>query len=235
MSPRAASPRVFRQMATGSPMALPNRPVAGSMWPQPLAVPPRLSPRTSIGHRRTCGRPTADTCCSGDSANATRRPRTTSTGMSRRSQAGRPCRPGARSVLQRERFQAFQGLPFPDAWVRAGNRILFHGSVGDSSNMWQVAISPETWRAQRRAAASDVRHDQTKPQPRSPRTGGWCSSAGRWERTSGACRSTRIGGKWRVRCSASRRMPRMTTTRRWRTTGQRWCSVRGERGASAWS
>ena len=29
--------------------------------------------------------------------------------------------------------------------MRAGNRILFHGNVGDSSNMWQVAISPETW------------------------------------------------------------------------------------------
>ena len=31
-------------------------------------------------------------------------------------------------------------------WVTAGNRILFHGIVGDSSNMWQVAISPEGWR-----------------------------------------------------------------------------------------
>jgi Tol biopolymer transport system component/predicted Ser/Thr protein kinase len=60
---------------------------------------------------------------------------------------GSPVPTGMRSVLQRERFRAFQGLPFPDAWVRAGSRILFQGSVGDSSNMWQVAISPETWRA----------------------------------------------------------------------------------------
>ena len=42
----------------------------------------------------------------------------------------------------KEGFQAFQGLPFPDAWERGGNRILFHGKVGDSSNIWQVGISP---------------------------------------------------------------------------------------------
>jgi eukaryotic-like serine/threonine-protein kinase len=59
---------------------------------------------------------------------------------------GSPVSTGTRSVLLREQFRAFQGLPFPDAWVRAGSRILFHGNVGDSSNMWQVAISPDTWR-----------------------------------------------------------------------------------------
>jgi Tol biopolymer transport system component len=56
---------------------------------------------------------------------------------------GSPVPTGARGVLQREGFQAFQGLPFPDAWASAGNRILFHGNVGDSSNMWQVALSAE--------------------------------------------------------------------------------------------
>jgi eukaryotic-like serine/threonine-protein kinase len=60
--------------------------------------------------------------------------------------AGSPVATDARSVLLRERFQAFQGLPYPDAWVSASSRILFHGAVGDSSNMWQVAISPEGWR-----------------------------------------------------------------------------------------
>jgi eukaryotic-like serine/threonine-protein kinase len=59
---------------------------------------------------------------------------------------GQPVPTQARDVLRREQFQAFQGLPFPDVWAAAGNRILFHGIVGDSSNMWQVAISPETWR-----------------------------------------------------------------------------------------
>ena len=28
----------------------------------------------------------------------------------------------------------------------AGNRILFHGNIGDSSNVWQVAVSPNGWR-----------------------------------------------------------------------------------------
>jgi Tol biopolymer transport system component/predicted Ser/Thr protein kinase len=52
---------------------------------------------------------------------------------------------GARGVLLQERFRAFQELPYPDAWVSAGSRVLFHGAIGDSSNMWQVAISPQSW------------------------------------------------------------------------------------------
>jgi eukaryotic-like serine/threonine-protein kinase len=58
---------------------------------------------------------------------------------------GSPAPTGARPVLLREGFQAVHGLPFPDAWVLAGNHILFHGHVGDSSNMWKVALNPETW------------------------------------------------------------------------------------------
>lgn len=58
---------------------------------------------------------------------------------------GPPVRTDARSVLLREGFQAFHGLPTPDGWVGTGSRIVFHGQVGDSSNMWQVAISPKTW------------------------------------------------------------------------------------------
>ena len=53
---------------------------------------------------------------------------------------------GARGVCSERGFRRFRDCRSPDAWVRAGNRVLFHGSVGDSSNMWQVAISPETWR-----------------------------------------------------------------------------------------
>jgi len=56
---------------------------------------------------------------------------------------GSPVPTGARSVLLREGFRAFRGLPFPDAWASAGSRVLFHGNVGDSSNMWQVALSAE--------------------------------------------------------------------------------------------
>ena len=58
---------------------------------------------------------------------------------------GSPAPVGARRLLLPENFQAVQGLPFPDAWVHAGNHVLFHGHVGDSSNMWQVALAPETW------------------------------------------------------------------------------------------
>lgn len=58
---------------------------------------------------------------------------------------GPPVATGARSVLLRESFEAFQGLPVPEAWVRTGNRIVFHGHVGDSWNMWQIAISTDPW------------------------------------------------------------------------------------------
>jgi Tol biopolymer transport system component len=57
---------------------------------------------------------------------------------------GSPVPSEARGVLLREGLQAVQGLPFPDAWVSAGSRIIFHGNVGDSSNMWQVGISPDS-------------------------------------------------------------------------------------------
>ena len=58
---------------------------------------------------------------------------------------GSPVATGARSQLLRQRFEAVKGLPFPDAWAGAGNRILFHGHVGDSSNIWQIAIDREGW------------------------------------------------------------------------------------------
>jgi serine/threonine protein kinase/dipeptidyl aminopeptidase/acylaminoacyl peptidase len=59
---------------------------------------------------------------------------------------GTPEPTSARRLLLREEFRAAQGLPFPEAWARAGNRILFHGEVGDSSNIWQVALTPAGWR-----------------------------------------------------------------------------------------
>ena len=57
--------------------------------------------------------------------------------------SGSPAPTGARAALQGNGFQAFQGLPFPDAWDGTGNLVLFHGKVGDSSNTWQIPISPE--------------------------------------------------------------------------------------------
>lgn len=58
---------------------------------------------------------------------------------------GPPVATQARSVLLREGFQAFRGLPTPDGWVGAGSRIVFHARLGDASNTWQVAIAPQTW------------------------------------------------------------------------------------------
>jgi len=50
---------------------------------------------------------------------------------------------GARDALARERFEAFHRLPTPDAW--SGQRIVFHGHVGDSWNMWLVPIATRSW------------------------------------------------------------------------------------------
>jgi Tol biopolymer transport system component len=61
---------------------------------------------------------------------------------------GSPRPTEARRALLREGFQAFAGLPLPDAWVATGNRVLFHGSAGDSSNVWQVALSPGSGRVE---------------------------------------------------------------------------------------
>jgi serine/threonine protein kinase len=36
----------------------------------------------------------------------------------------------------------------PELWVPEGNRILFAGHLGDSTNVWQVPISDKTWRIQ---------------------------------------------------------------------------------------
>jgi serine/threonine protein kinase len=58
---------------------------------------------------------------------------------------GQPLRTAARSALLENGFEAFQQLPAPEAWVGDGSRVIFHGHVGDSWNMWQVAISPQTW------------------------------------------------------------------------------------------
>jgi serine/threonine protein kinase len=59
---------------------------------------------------------------------------------------GDPIRTAARSAMLREGFEAFHGLPTPDAWVGNGNRLIFHGHVGDSWNTWQALISPDSWR-----------------------------------------------------------------------------------------
>jgi serine/threonine protein kinase/Tol biopolymer transport system component len=59
---------------------------------------------------------------------------------------GSPVPTEARTALLRVGFQATHGLPLPDAWAGGESRILFHGSIGDASNMWQIGISPSTFK-----------------------------------------------------------------------------------------
>ncbi len=51
---------------------------------------------------------------------------------------------GARARLLESGFETSHGLPLPEAWVRDGSRVLFHGHVGDSWNMWQIPISVDS-------------------------------------------------------------------------------------------
>ena len=50
---------------------------------------------------------------------------------------------GAYQLLGR---QAILNFVAPEAWLAEGNRILFAQKVGDSTNLWQVRISPKTFR-----------------------------------------------------------------------------------------
>ncbi len=71
---------------------------------------------------------------------------------------GSPVRTDARAALLRERFQAFQGLPSPDAWVPGGDRVLFHGHRRRLlEHVASGHFSAELAR-QHGAATSDVRH-----------------------------------------------------------------------------
>ena len=101
-SPREAFRRAFRRTESGSPMALRNRPAAESTWLQPPAVPPIPVASGFYRAQSPVWSPDGRICCSGRSASATRRPRTTSTGTWRRSQAGRPSDGGARGAAPGE-------------------------------------------------------------------------------------------------------------------------------------
>ncbi len=59
-------------------------------------------------------------------------------------EGGEPVKTGMGEVLPR---RAVNLVPSPQAWLARGNRILFQADVGDSRNLWQVPISPETWHA----------------------------------------------------------------------------------------
>ena len=157
-SRRAGFPRGSHQTETGSPMAWPIKAAVRSMSRRPPVVQRRLWLQVSTGHSPQSGRRTGDICCSGVSASAALQQRTTSIGTWRRLPGGSAAPVNAREVLLREGFQAFQGLPFPDAWERGGKphplsrqgrRLLEHMAGRD------LTCASD----QRNGAARDVRHD----------------------------------------------------------------------------
>src|SRR5207302_4197523 len=56
---------------------------------------------------------------------------------------GPAAKTGARPAIQTQGF----GAPPPLAaeWLADGNRIVFTGRMGDSTNLWQFSIDPATW------------------------------------------------------------------------------------------
>ena len=158
-SPREASRRAFHPTESGSPTVSPNKPAAESTWRQPPAVQPAPSPAASIGPSPPSGHQTAVTCCSGRSATATPRRRTTSIGTWRRSPAGRPYRTDARGAAPRRipgvsgtavaGCLGHRGKPHPLSRHRRG--LLEHVAGGHLSGPLA---------RQRQAATGDVRHDR---------------------------------------------------------------------------
>ena len=106
---------------------------------------------------------------------------------------GAPRRTEARRVLLREEFRAFAGMPLPDAWVGTEIASSSTGYVGDSSNIWQVALDPES--GQVKAPAQRVSFGTTDEAAASVTSDGRMVFISRTMRSdSGACRSTPSAG-----------------------------------------
>jgi serine/threonine protein kinase/Tol biopolymer transport system component len=64
---------------------------------------------------------------------------------------GSAVKTGAWPALQKQGFSMSpanaipSGTLIPAEWLADGNRIVFAGAVGDSTNLWQVSIDPVTW------------------------------------------------------------------------------------------
>src|SRR5207244_5154827 len=55
-------------------------------------------------------------------------------------EGGQPVKTGAADVLRRAGLSNFA---VPGNWT--GNRVIFSGSLGDSTDLWRVEISPKSW------------------------------------------------------------------------------------------
>jgi Tol biopolymer transport system component/predicted Ser/Thr protein kinase len=56
---------------------------------------------------------------------------------------GEPVRTGAFAVFRERNITSFFT---PGVWTAGGNRVLFSAALGDSTNLWQVEISPRGWK-----------------------------------------------------------------------------------------
>lgn len=57
-------------------------------------------------------------------------------------EGGQAVKTGAIADFQRAGLRAFSGF-IPDVW--AGDHIVFSAGLGDSTNLWQIPITPRTW------------------------------------------------------------------------------------------
>jgi Tol biopolymer transport system component len=62
---------------------------------------------------------------------------------------GSPVKTGISAILARSGLSPSQRRYYFVAgdWAPRGNRVLFSARTGDSENLWQIAISPQTWKA----------------------------------------------------------------------------------------
>jgi serine/threonine protein kinase len=59
---------------------------------------------------------------------------------------GRAVRTGAFDALRRAGFREADDAPVPTPHAWLDNFIVFSGQVGDSRNLWQLPVSPKTWK-----------------------------------------------------------------------------------------
>ena len=114
-------------------------------------APRRASRRSSMRREATSGPPTARICCSGVSAPGTARRREMSTGMLRPSLENRPFPPARATCCCARTLRRFRSCRCRKPDPGPATALVFHGHVGDSWNMWQVALSPQTWQVRVRA------------------------------------------------------------------------------------
>ena len=151
---REAAGRDSLLTAPNSPTGSADRPCGTSARSLPSRRPEeRRCPSRQILRRRCTrsGHPTEASCCFSARAPGIRRsfhPRCLIGGSRLRLAAWR-YKTGAIDILRRQKITiARQGVPFaaPADWI--GTDVFFSGGSDESTNLWRIAVSPETGKAQ---------------------------------------------------------------------------------------